>query len=93
MWRVEWCGVDLAPGIRYCWGVLLRSFRRHYGVVVQARVEDDPRDQESGKRRHEPLLDQLPYPSVGVLVHVLKVYGVQVDDPAADAGESGGALD
>jgi len=48
MWRVEWCGVDLAPGIRYCWGVLLRSFRRHYGVVVQARVEDYPRDQESG---------------------------------------------
>jgi len=69
--------------------VILGSFRRHYLVVVQARVEYDPRDQESGERRHEALLDQLPNSAIGVLVHVLEVDGVQVDDPAADAGESG----
>lgn len=55
---------------------------------MQARVEDDPRHQEPGKRCHEALLHQLPNPAVGVLIHILEVDGVQIDDPAADAGKA-----
>lgn len=55
---------------------------------MQARVEDNPRHQESGKRRHKAFLHQLPNTAISILVHVLEVNGIQVDNAAADTGEA-----
>lgn len=56
---------------------------------MQASVENDPRHQEAGKRRHEALLHQLPDAAVRLLVDALEIDAVHVHDAAIDGGESG----